>query len=212
MGGRPHDDTGARDVGDATAQRAYAERLAAISGVRWKRLLHVQAVYQAHVRHLRLGRAVDVGCGIGRNLRSLGPGSVGVDHNPYSVAIARRAGLDARTVDEFFADPAASAPGTYDGLLAAHLVEHLSPPDARAVLGRYVPLVRPGGTVAFITPQERGYRSDPTHVTFARHEELVELAHDLGLVVDRTYSFPFPRVAGHVFVYNEFTLRAHVPA
>lgn len=196
---------------DGTAGRAYADRLVAISDVWWKRALHVQAPYRAHVRRLRLGRAVDVGCGIGRNLGVLAPGSVGVDHNPWSVEVARRAGLDARTVDEFFADERLSAPGTYDGLLAAHLVEHLAPGDALAVLGRYVPLLRPGGRVALVTPQERGHASDPTHVTFADHAFLGELAHALGLVVERTYSFPFPRPAGRVFVYNEFVLVASVP-
>lgn len=194
-----------------TADRAYAERLAAISGVRWKRLLHVQAPYQAHIRRLHLGRTVDIGCGIGRNLASLGPGSVGIDHNRHSVELARSQGLAAFTLDEFFTDDALSAPESYDSLLASHLVEHLDPAQARTILARYTGLLRPGGRVAFITPQERGYASDPTHVTLAGYDELRALAHDLGLAVERTYSFPFPRWAGAVFVYNEFVVLARKP-
>ena len=37
-------------------------------------------------RHL--GRTLDVGCGIGRNLAALPPGSLGVDHNPTSIEVA----------------------------------------------------------------------------------------------------------------------------
>ena len=194
-----------------TAEEEYARRLLAISDVRWKRLLHVQAPYQRHIRSLRLGRAIDVGCGIGRNLASLGPGSVGVDHNPYAVEIAREAGLTAYTVDEFFADPALARPGGYDGLLASHLVEHLEPDAAREVLRSYVDLLAPGGRVAFMTPQERGHASDPTHVAFSDHDTVRALAADLGLRVRSTYSFPFPRWAGRAFIYNEFVTLAEKP-
>jgi len=45
----------------------------------------VQAPYRRNLRRLVGDRAVlDVGCGIGRNLANLGPGSVGVDHNAHS--------------------------------------------------------------------------------------------------------------------------------
>lgn len=189
-----------------TAGEDYARRLTELGGARWKRVLNVQAPYRAHLRRLRLGRTLDVGCGTGRNLVALPPGSVGVDHNPHSVAVARAAGLDAYTVDELVARPDLSAPASYDSLLLAHLVEHLSPEAARDVVGRYVPLLRPGGRAVFITPQERGYASDPTHVTFTGWDELAALADDLGLRAERRYSFPLPRAAGRVFTYNEFVL------
>lgn len=195
----------------STAGLAYAERLAALSSVWWKRALHVQAPFQANIRRFALGRAIDVGCGIGRNLPTLDPGSVGVDHNPYSIEVARRAGLPAYTDGEFFADPALSAPGSYDGMLVAHVVEHLDPVDARAILRSYVERVRPGGRVAFITPQERGYASDRTHVAFTGFGELRALARDLGLEALRTSSFPLPRWAGRALAYNEFVLLARRP-
>ncbi|WP_456845060.1 class I SAM-dependent methyltransferase [Cellulomonas sp. P5_C6] len=194
-----------------TAGLDYAERLYDISNVWWKRLLHVQAPYQANIRRFDLGRTIDVGCGIGRNLKTLAPGSVGVDHNPYAIEVARRTGVAAYTDDEFFADPDLARPDSFDGMLVAHVIEHLTPQDARSILGMYLPLVHPGGRIAFITPQERGYASDHTHITFTGFEELRALADDLGLITVRNASFPFPRWAGKAFVYNEFVLLARKP-
>ena len=84
-----------------TASRAYADRLVALESVWWKRVLPVQAPYRWNLRRQRLGRTLDVGCGVGRNLATLGPGSVGVDHNATSVLIARGRGHQAFTVEGF---------------------------------------------------------------------------------------------------------------
>lgn len=191
---------------EPTAGLEYAERLAALSDARWKRVLHVQAPYQRNIRRFSLGRAIDVGCGIGRNLPALAPGSVGVDHNPFSIEVARRSGLAAFTDEEFFADPDLSRADSYDGMLVAHVIEHLTPADARTILGMYLPLVRSGGRVALITPQERGYATDHTHITFTDTEALRALARDLDIEVARTSSFPLPRWTGKAFAYNEFVL------
>ena len=196
--------------GGATADVGYAERLNRLQNKRWKKALNVQAPYRSNIRRMRLGRTLDVGCGNGRNLSYLPAGSVGVDHNAHLVAAARARGCRAYTVEDFFADPAVSAPGSYDAILAAHLIEHLTADEARAVMRSYLPLVRPGGRVVFITPQERGYASDPTHVTFTDQAALTELDDALGLEPVRRYSFPFPRFAGKLFVYNEFNHIARV--
>jgi 2-polyprenyl-3-methyl-5-hydroxy-6-metoxy-1,4-benzoquinol methylase len=172
-------------------------------------MLNVQAPYRWNIRRLGLGRTLDVGCGLGRNLAHLDGFGVGVDHNADSVAVARSRGLTALTVAEFLESPYAQ-PGSFDSLLAAHLVEHLSVEQAREILGPYLTFVKPGGLAVFITPQERGYASDATHVTFTGFEQLRQLAADLGLTVERTYSFPFPRWAGRLFTYNEFVMVARV--
>ena len=182
-----------------------------IQGKRWKKLLNVQLPWKLHLKVLKLGRVLDVGCGRGRTLSYLQPDSVGVDHNPHSVQMARELGTDAYTVDEFFASAELTRPGGFDSLLASHLVEHLQPAEARQVIGSYVPFVKPGGRVAFFTPQERGYASDPTHVAFTGFDELRDLSSDLGLVPDRSYSFPFPRAAGKFFIYNEFIVVSRTP-
>jgi SAM-dependent methyltransferase len=201
-----HPSNGRRD----TAGADYTARLQRFAGIWWKRWLNVQAPYRWNVRRLDLGFTLDVGCGIGRNLRHLDGHAVGVDHNATSVETCRSQGLTAYTVDEFFASSLAR-PETFDSLLAAHLVEHLSPGDARTILASYLPYVKAGGTVVFITPQERGYHSDETHVWFVGFDELAKLCSDLGLAVTRRYSFPFPRGAGKLFTYNEFVVVARKP-
>lgn len=195
----------------STDGQAYADRLDALQSKWWKKALDVQAPYRANLRRLQLGRTIDVGCGNGRNLASLPDGSVGVDHNPYLIGSARRKGFAAFTVDEFFSDPSLTVPGSFDSILAAHLIEHLTRPHAREIMRSYLPLVKPGGRVVFITPQERGHASDPTHLDFTDDVALRELSDDLGLVTERDYSFPFPRGFGRIFIYNEFNHVTRVP-
>ncbi len=185
----------------------YAERLQTLEQARWKQWLDVQAPYRWNIRRLALGRTLDVGCGLGRNLTHLGGTGVGVDHNAAAVEVARSRGLEAFTVDEFLAGPHAR-PDAFDSLLAAHVVEHMTEPDALALLRSYLPFVRPGGKVVLITPQERGYATDATHVRFCGFAEVAGLCAAAGLTVVRQYSFPFPRLLGRVFPYNEFVTLA----
>jgi hypothetical protein len=116
------------------------------------------------------------------------------------VRVCRDAGLVAFTVDEFFAHEHR----TFDGLLAAHLVEHLPAGEATAVLAPYLPYLSTDALVVLICPQERGFASDPTHTVFVDQPALAALAAELGLRIERQFSFPLPRVAGRVFTYNEF--------
>lgn len=190
---------------ESTDTAEYAERLADLQGARWKRV--VPNPYRWYLRHLRLGSVLEVGCGIGRVLDYLAPDAEGVDHNPAAVAHCRTLGLRAWTSDEF---PSAGSP-RYDALVAAHLLEHLDEPDGHRLLATYLPLVRPGGRVVLICPQERGQRSDPTHVRFCDRSALERLCGGLGLTVQRARSFPFPRVVGRWFVYNETVVIAVVP-
>jgi len=78
----------------------------------------------------------------------------------------------------------------------------------RAVLSMYLPFLRPGGKVFLVCPQERGYASDPTHVTFTSGRDLMALATDLGLESRPWRSFPLPRATGRWFTYNEFNVLA----
>ena len=188
----------------------YTQRLQRKSGAGWKKLLNVQAPYRWNIRRLKLGYTLDVGCGIGRNLGHLDGNGVGVDHNATSIAAARAAGFTAYTVDEFLTSDLAT-PDRFDAMLAAHLVEHVQADEAREIVGSYLPYVRSGGRAVFITPQERGYASDASHVRFAGFAEVASLCAELGLKVDKQYSFPFPRAAGKVFTYNEFVTVASKP-
>ena len=195
----------------STRRTEYADRLLGLQTVWWKRILPVQAPYRWNLRRLHLGLVLDIGCGVGRNLQNLGGRAVGVDHNTNSVEFARQAGYTAFSAAEFPTSEYAR-PGTFDSLLFAHVLEHMSEPDAIALVREYLPFVRNGGHVVLITPQERGFRSDPSHVEFMDDEQLARIASALSLRVRRRYSFPFPRSFGKLFVYNEFVVVAQLTA
>src|SRR5690242_13629455 len=117
---------------DDTTSEAYARRLERREGARWKQVLDVQRPYRWNLRRLRLGRTLDVGCGIGRNLATLesapgGAGSLGVDHNESSIELARSRGLNAITVDEFAARyPEPPLTPEFQSVLLAHVLEHMT--------------------------------------------------------------------------------------
>lgn len=198
-------------MGTSTEGADYAQRLHRIGDVWWKRVLNVQAPYRAHLRRLKLGHTLDVGCGIGRNLSHLDGDGVGVDHNAEAIASVRAMGYQAYTVEEFHKSEHASA-GRFDSLLVSHVLEHMPFDKAVKLVEEYLPYIKRGGKVVFITPQERGYASDQTHVEFVGFAEAAQIAQQAGVVVAKQYSFPLPRLAGKAFTYNEFVLVGRVPA
>ena len=199
---------GAEQEPPSTAGEDYTRRL--IGASRWKRVLNVQAPYGWNLRRHQLGRTLDVGCGVGRNLVGLDPGSVGVDHNETSVQVARSRGLVAFTIDEWERCELREPEG-FDSLLVAHVIEHMSREEAVAMLESYLPYLRSGGRALLICPQERGYASDATHVRWTDADDLQAIARELGLVPLRARSFPLPRFAGRWFTYNEFCVLASKP-
>lgn len=195
----------------STERPAYTERLERLEGAWWKRALNVQAPYAWNVRRVCVGRTLDVGCGIGRNLGHLGDRAVGVDHNATSVELARARGHRAYTPDEFAASEDA-APGSYGTLLFAHVLEHMTREESSALVRAYLPYLRDdGGRVVAICPQEAGYRSDASHVEFLDDAALRLLLGGLGFRVVAARSFPFPRPVGRVFPYNEFVVVGERP-
>ena len=192
---------------EATARPEYAERLTNLQQARWKQIIDVQAPYRWFLRRLDLGRTLDVGCGIGRNLDNLGGNAVGVDHNAEGVATCRARGFEAYTVDEFLQSEAA-APAAYDAVLFAHVLEHMDRAAAVALVQEYLPYLRRPGRLVLITPQERGFASDATHVELMDCDTLASIARECGFTVDRARSYPLPRFAGKWFTYNEFTVVA----
>jgi 2-polyprenyl-3-methyl-5-hydroxy-6-metoxy-1,4-benzoquinol methylase len=194
-------------MGD-TRGEDYADRLASLQGRRWKSLLGVQLPYRWNVRRLLAGRArvLDVGCGVGRNLAHLGRG-VGVDHNAAAVATARAAGQRAWTTAEWPDCPDA-IPGHYDGMLLAHVLEHLDGPTADDVVASYLPYLTANARLVLICPQERGYATDDTHVRFLDIDAMSAAAQSWGFTPARGFSFPLPHLAGKSFTYNEFVVVA----
>jgi 2-polyprenyl-3-methyl-5-hydroxy-6-metoxy-1,4-benzoquinol methylase len=183
----------------------YTRRLQRLSGRRWKRL--VPNPYRWNVRRLATGRVLDVGCGIGRCLDFIRPRGVGMDPNSSAIAVCRENGHEAYSPEEF-ATAVASSGEQFDTLLCSHVLEHLDEATGVALIGRYLPYVRPGGRVLLITPQERGQQSDTTHVRMMDAAAHTRLAEQCGLTIEKMSSFPLPRVFGRWFVYNETVVLA----
>jgi len=194
---------------ESTASSEYAQLLTEMQSARWKR--YAPNPYQWFLRHLHLGFTLDVGCGVGRTLAYLRGNGVGVDTNAEAVRRCRQRGFEAFVPDDFVASDYAR-PGRFDALMSAHVIEHLTPDQATDMLATYLPYVRAGGRVVLITPQERGFATMPTHITFTDTGALTRLCTDAGLLVRTQRSFPLPRSAGRWFVYNEFVVEATVPA
>lgn len=201
--GEAHGGDRAADTGEA----AYTERLLALETRWWKRVVPVQAPYRWNLRRLRPGYTLDIGCGLGRNLEHLGGSGVGIDHNPTSVAVVRARGFVAYTPEAFEASTDATE-GAFDSILLAHVAEHMTSDEVVDLVGSYVRYLREDGKVIFMCPQERGFRSDATHVEFMDIDALADIASRLGLTVIAAASFPFPRAAGRWFAYNEFVVVA----
>jgi SAM-dependent methyltransferase len=194
----------------STQDAGYAEERLRAEGAWWKRLLDVQRPYRAHLRRLELGLVLEIGCGVGRNLEHLRGRSVGVDHNRRAVEIARARGLAAFVPEEFRVSPWAQA-GRFDALLFSHVLEHMSSAEAARLVRAHLHLLRAGGRVVVVTPQEAGFRSDPTHVEYMDFDKVEAVLRETGLEIERRYSFPLPRLAGAVFKYNEFVTIARKP-
>lgn len=105
----------------STEEHWYTARLRRLEGAGWRRLLPLQAPYRWNLRRLDPGFVLDVGCGLGRNLAHVDGHGVGVDHNPHSVAEAKRRGFVALTPDGF-ADSEYARTGRFDSLLLCHVV------------------------------------------------------------------------------------------
>jgi SAM-dependent methyltransferase len=175
-------------------------------GAWWKRYVDVQWPYRRHLQKLHPGLVLDVGCGMGRNLFHCNGNGIGIDIDAEALASCRSHGLTVYTPEEFVStiDPAKQ----FDTLLFSHVLEHMTGREAQELVVQYVPRLKPGGRAIFITPQEAGFRFNPTHIEFVDLERLVQIATTAGLDVTDKYSFPFARPFGKFFRYNEFVVLA----
>lgn len=117
-------------------------------------------------------RVLDLGCGRGELLKLLadeGKTVHGVDLDPEALAAAREKGLEV-TQGDLFDFLAAQPDGSWDGVVCAHVVEHVPPLQ----LARFADLIHaklsPGGVCAIETPNPRclaifagDFYLDPTH-------------------------------------------------
>jgi hypothetical protein len=125
--------------------------------------------------------------------------------------VARGRGFTAFTPEALQNSADYNRPGRFDSLLLAHVAEHMTEEQAIELLRGYVDLVRPGGGLILIAPQEAGFKSDHTHVQMMDFERLERISKAVGFAPERAFSFPFPRGAGRFFTYNEFVVTGRKP-
>lgn len=189
-------------MSNSTKSELYTERLVTLEAVWWKKLIPVQLPYKLHLKALRLAWTLEIGCGIGRNMRHIGDKSVGVDHNAESIRLARSEGLQAFTSEDFKKSDFSNSE-FFDSLLFAHILEHMTQDEAVELVKSYLRHLKQGGRAVVICPQEAGYRSDETHIEYMSLEKLKTILAKAGLKVQKAYSYPFPAFVGKFFTYNE---------
>ena len=193
-----------------TSSNEYTKRLVSLEANPIKKLLGPVNPYKWNIRRSCRGKVLDIGCGIGRNLRYLNrPDALGVDHNEASVEFTKQLGFQAVSSYEF-EKMLPALRETFDSILISHVIEHMSPENALNLLTAYLPALKKGGRVILICPQQRGYKSDETHETYFGRAMLEELAKSVCGTKLQFRSFPFPSFCGRAFIYNENILQFEV--
>ena len=115
---------------------------------------------------------LDIGCGRGEFLdvmKESGVPARGIDLDPESVALCRSKGYEAETADLFVYLPD-QAEGTFDGIFAAQVVEHLPPEVLPRMIQICAAKLRRGGLLVLETPNPEclaifatHFYLDPTH-------------------------------------------------
>lgn len=150
----------------------------------------------------RRGRLLEVGCGLGHLLARLQDRfeAVGADVNAAALREAARVAPRARLEQASAEDLGRFGNGSFSIVIAKHVVEHLSRPEAAvAEFGR---LLSPGGILILATPNLDspmharkkeawvGYR-DPTHIALRRPAEWLASIRRSGLEPIHLYSDGF---------------------
>ncbi len=149
-------------------------------------------------------RLLDVGCGVGALLElqaQQGREGLGLDAGPVAVAAVLAKGLQARCGDaaSLLEDPAGlGAP--FDGAAMLHVVEHLDPSRALALLTAVFHSLRPGGLLLVATPNVKShivmsevFWLDPTHVRPYPRLLLERLGQAAGFAVRSSFDEPLSR-------------------
>jgi 2-polyprenyl-3-methyl-5-hydroxy-6-metoxy-1,4-benzoquinol methylase len=186
-----HESSGKLGFTDRMKKRMYQQRVETVAG--------------------RLGKAgrirlLDVGCADGRLLDWYGESSVGADLETHGIEINESAAETARrrghrvVTGRFEIDHELEA-GTFDLILAAHVIEHVDDPKRFAV--RAAELLAPGGLFVVATPnwnsadarrlkEHWGGNHFPRHWTLYDENTLGWLADTVGLTVERIEYQPNP--------------------
>jgi SAM-dependent methyltransferase len=136
------------------------------------------------IRHFH-GQVLDVGCGIGEFLDRYQP-SLGVDINPLVIRYCQAKGHHG-CVSGAYTLPFAT--GSFDGVLASNILEHLA--SAETAVAEAVRVLKPDGVLVATVPQEAGFQHDATHVKMIQQSHFLEIAQKFSLNQTESYFFPF---------------------
>lgn len=134
-----------------------------------------------------LGRALDVGCGIG-DMLAFRPDTIGVDVNPHNVAYCNARGLDAVLMSP---DQLPLDDNSVDSVLLDNVLEHIA--DPVALLAEILRVVRQSGVVLIGVPGVRGQASDSDHKVFYDETGLAALAQRSGFRAVHSFHMPLWR-------------------
>lgn len=187
-----------------------------------------KAMYQRRLLALleRLGkqgtiRVLDVGCADGRLLDWYKQSPAGDRIETHGIELSEAAAAEARqrghdVVTGRFEEDTAFAPGTFDLILAYHVIEHVD--DPKAFARRAADLLAPGGIFVVATPnvdsadarrfrQFWGGNHWPRHWTLYEARTLTSLAESIGLQMERIEYQPNPifwNWTGHSWLKSRF--------
>jgi SAM-dependent methyltransferase len=146
-----------------------------------------QAAYVDDLRDRK--RVVDLGCGRGELLallRDAGVSAYGVDLDEDVVAIGKEQGLDV-TGGDAIAHVETLESGAVDGIVASHVVEHLTPDQLWRLIASAAEALAPGGILILETPNPESilagsvnFHRDPTHVRPVHPDTLSFLCESAG--------------------------------
>ena len=154
----------------------------------------VQAARAAFLGHFPSGgRILDVGAGRGEFLAAAsaaGFRAEGLDSDRKAVAAATESGLRVVLADAH--DFLLTHPGEFDGIFCSHLIEHLSPRDAKRLIAAAASALTPEGVLCVVTPNPGSLATithefwrDPSHVRPYDLEAIAFLCLSAGLdIVD----------------------------
>ncbi len=152
---------------------------------------------QLFARHLLQDtrRALDVGCGIGvycRFLQSQGVETSGIDISKEGTRRSRQNRASATHIP--FRDDA------FDLVVAAHVIEHLTPPAIKEFLREIARVLNRDGRLFLLTPNlfdlsrlvlRKRWMPDPTHLTMFHPFSLASLMRDNFTEVHFVFKIPF---------------------
>ena len=130
------------------------------------------------------GNALDIGCGIGDMLQYR-PHTIGVDINPFNIAICDKRGLDARVMQ---IDILPFQDQSFDCALLDNVLEHIQNPES--LLKEVYRVLRPSGKLLVGVPGIKGQQSDPDHKIFYDESALRLLAQRHQFLVTEQFHMP----------------------